>query len=104
MIWERLLIIHDHDVCTCICTHNRGLLGHLAIFETFSVSKLVGSGPSLETWFLDFVQGIVLLMMLGMKSKLGSRLYYRIKFVFKMFELYFFKNQAIKLYSFSKKI
>lgn len=44
-------------------------------------------------------------MMLGMKSKLGSKLYYRIKFVFKMFGLYFFlKNQAIKLYSFSKKI
>lgn len=97
MIWKRLLISHDHDVCTCMCTHNRGLLGHLAIFETFSVSKLVGSGPSLEMWFLYFLQGIVLLTMLGMKSKLGSKLYYRIKFALKMFELYFFKKSGYKI-------
>lgn len=74
MIWKRLFISHDHGVCTCMCTHNRDLLGHLAAFETFSVSKLVGSGPPLETWFLDFLQGIVLCTMLGIKNKLGSKI------------------------------
>lgn len=63
-----------------MCTHKRGLVGHH--FETFSVSKLVSSGPSLGTWLLDFMQGIVLFMMLGMESE-RFKLDHRMKFVFK---------------------
>lgn len=84
--------------CTCACSH-------LAAFDIFLVFKPVEPGPSLEIWLLDYLQGMVLFMMLGIKRKwLGSLPQDETPFVFESFKIKVSVQMAIKPYNFVLKI